>query len=151
LKEAPVLKDLQDAQTSHASPSAVRDSQLIVLARILAQVVLPTPLGPVKRNAWARWLFKMAFFRVVVICDCPTTVEKCCGLYFLAETTKFSIRLQDKKRFSALEVPENSFYLIHCLTKFKLRTESLKHILTDEIHIGPRSGHHQFKSYFVWP
>ena len=31
-----------------------------------------------------------------MIWDCPTTVEKVWGLYFLAETTKFSIRLQDK-------------------------------------------------------
>jgi len=27
---------------------------LIVLAKIRAQVVLPTPLGPQKRNAWAK-------------------------------------------------------------------------------------------------
>jgi hypothetical protein len=26
-----------------------------------------------------------------VICDCPTTVSKVCGLYFLAETTNLSI------------------------------------------------------------
>jgi len=31
----------------------------------------------------------MAFFRVVVMDDCPTTVSKVVGLYFLAETTKF--------------------------------------------------------------
>jgi hypothetical protein len=63
----------------------------MVLAKILAQVVLPTPLGPQNKKAWAKWLFKMAFFKVVVICDCPTTVLKFWGLYFLAETTKFSI------------------------------------------------------------
>jgi len=33
----------------------------------------------------------MAFFSVVVICACPTTVEKFCGLYFLAETINLSI------------------------------------------------------------
>jgi hypothetical protein len=96
LNEAPALKDLQDVQTSQASPSGVNASQLMVFAKILAHVVFPTPLGPVKRNAWAKCWFKIAFFSVVVICDCPTTVEKCWGLYFLAETTKFSIRMQDK-------------------------------------------------------
>src|SRR5687768_10320530 len=56
-----------------------------------AQVVLPTPRGPQKRKAWASWLFLIAFFRVVVICAWPTTVEKFCGLYFLAETINLSI------------------------------------------------------------
>ena len=56
-----------------------------------AQVVLPTPLGPQKRNAWASWLCLIAFLSVVVICDWPTTVSKVCGLYFLAETTNLSI------------------------------------------------------------
>lgn len=63
----------------------------MVLARIRAQVVLPTPLGPQNRNAWASWLFLIAFFKVVVICGCPTTVEKFWGLYFRAETINFSI------------------------------------------------------------
>jgi len=35
----------------------------------------------------------MAFFRVVVICDCPTTVEKSWGLYFRAETINLSIEV----------------------------------------------------------
>jgi hypothetical protein len=59
---------------------------LIVLARIRAQVVLPTPRGPQNKNACANWLFLMAFLSVVVICDCPTTVLKFCGLYLRAET-----------------------------------------------------------------
>jgi hypothetical protein len=62
--------------------------QLIVFAKILAQVVLPTPLGPQKRNAWARWLFRMLFCRVEVMFSCPTTDRKVDGLYFLAETMK---------------------------------------------------------------
>jgi hypothetical protein len=33
----------------------------------------------------------MAFLRVVVICDWPTTVEKSWGLYFLAETMNLSM------------------------------------------------------------
>jgi len=35
---------------------------------------------------------------VVVICCCPTTVEKFCGLYFLAETINFSIITTGKVR-----------------------------------------------------
>ena len=58
---------------------------------ILAQVVFPTPRGPQKRKAWASWLCLIAFLNVVVICDCPTTVSKSCGLYFLAETINFSM------------------------------------------------------------
>jgi hypothetical protein len=68
----------------------VKFVQLIVLAKMRAQVVLPTPLGPQNKNACAKWLFLMAFFKVVVICDCPTTLSKVTGLYFLADTTKFS-------------------------------------------------------------
>jgi hypothetical protein len=78
-------------QTLQASPSGVLFSQLIVLARILAQVVLPTPLGPQNKKACASWLFLIAFFKVVVMCDCPTTVLKFWGLYFLAETMNLSI------------------------------------------------------------
>jgi hypothetical protein len=63
----------------------------MVFAKILAQVVLPTPLGPQNKNACANWLFLMAFLSVVVICACPTTVLKFCGRYFLADTTKLSI------------------------------------------------------------
>src|SRR6186713_2732347 len=63
-----------------------------------AQVVLPTPLGPQKRKAWASWLCLIAFFSVVVICDCPTTVSKVCGLYFLAETTNLSILIMSEIR-----------------------------------------------------
>jgi hypothetical protein len=71
-----------------ASPSGVGLVQLMVLAKILAHVVLPTPLGPQNKNACASWLFLMAFLRVVVMCDCPTTVLKFWGLYLRAETTK---------------------------------------------------------------
>jgi hypothetical protein len=77
LKDAPALKDLQEVQISQASPSGVNESQLMVFANILAQVVFPTPLGPVKRKACAKCWFNIAFLSVVVMCDCPTTVEKC--------------------------------------------------------------------------
>jgi hypothetical protein len=38
-------------------PSACRFSQLIVLARMRAQVVLPTPRGPQNKNAWPTGYF----------------------------------------------------------------------------------------------
>ncbi len=41
-------------------------SQLMALAKILAVVVLPVPLGPENRYADASRLFLMAFIRVVV-------------------------------------------------------------------------------------
>jgi hypothetical protein len=63
--------------------------QFMVLAKIRAQVVLPTPRGPQNKNACAKWLFRIAFFKVLVIDFCPTTVSKVCGLYFLADTMKF--------------------------------------------------------------
>jgi hypothetical protein len=65
--------------------------QLIDLAMMRAQVVLPTPRGPQNKNACARILFLIAFFSVVVMAACPTTVSKVIGLYFRAETTKLSM------------------------------------------------------------
>jgi hypothetical protein len=87
------LKELQELHLLQASPSLVGFSQLMVFARILAQVVLPTPLGPQNKKACASWLFFIAFLSVVVICDCPTTVSKVWGLYFLADTMNLSILL----------------------------------------------------------
>jgi hypothetical protein len=42
-------------------------SQLIVFAKIRAQVVFPTPLGPQNKKACAKWFDLMAFFKVVVM------------------------------------------------------------------------------------
>src|SRR6218665_1202667 len=44
--EAPELKDRQDSHWSQASPLSEMLVQLMVLAKIRAQVVLPTPRGP---------------------------------------------------------------------------------------------------------
>ena len=52
-----------------------------------------------KRLALDYLLLFMAFFKVVVICACPTTVEKFCGLYFLAETINLSIAANFGKLF----------------------------------------------------
>src|ERR1700748_2504994 len=89
--DVPSLKETQEWQWLQASPSGLTFSQLMVFASIRAQVVLPTPRGPQKRKACDNCLFLMAFLRVVVICTCPTTVEKSWGLYFLAETMNLSI------------------------------------------------------------
>src|SRR6185369_11973997 len=94
-KEVPSLKEMQELHLLQASPSEVLFSQLIVFAKILAQVVLPTPLGPQNKNAWASCWFLIAFLSVVVICDWPMTVSKVCGLYFLADTMNLSMRSVD--------------------------------------------------------
>jgi hypothetical protein len=90
--EVPASNETQELHLLHASPSFVWFSQFIVFASMRAQVVLPTPLGPQNKKACASWLFFIAFFKVVVICDCPTTVEKFCGLYLRAETMNLSLR-----------------------------------------------------------
>jgi hypothetical protein len=69
--------------------------QLIVFAKMRAQVVLPTPRGPLKRYACASLLPTMAFFNVVVRASCPTTLLNVDGLYFLAETIKVSMYIRD--------------------------------------------------------
>ena len=89
--DVPLLNETQEWQVLQASPSACRLSQLMVFARIRAQVVLPTPRGPQNKKACARWLLLIAFFSVVVMCSCPTTVSNVWGRYFLAETTNFSM------------------------------------------------------------
>src|SRR4051812_9567483 len=64
LSDVPSLNETHDPHLLHASPSGVLFSQLIVFARILAQVVLPTPRGPQNKKACASWLFLIAFFNV---------------------------------------------------------------------------------------
>ena len=94
LNEALLLKLTHDSHSLHASISGVGCKQLIVLAMIRAQVVLPTPVGPQKRKACARVLFLMAFCRVEVMACCPTTLWNVAGLYLRADTMKFSICTQ---------------------------------------------------------
>jgi hypothetical protein len=67
LNDALRLKERHDSHALHGSIFSSRFRQFIVFAKIRAQVVLPTPLGPVKRNACARVLVRIAFLRVVVI------------------------------------------------------------------------------------
>lgn len=91
LKELPRAKALHESHSPQASTWACKLVQLMVLASMRAQVVLPTPRGPQNKNACASWLFFMAFFNVLVICCWPTTVSKVTGRYLRAETIKLSI------------------------------------------------------------
>ena len=91
LSEWPSSKVLQGAHWPQATRSSPRFSQLMVRARMRAQVVLPTPRGPVKRKAEAKCLLRMAFLSVSVTASWPTTVSKVAGRYLRALTTKFSI------------------------------------------------------------
>jgi hypothetical protein len=53
LSDVPASNDTQLLQVLQASPSGVGLVQLMVLAKILAHVVFPTPLGPQNKNACA--------------------------------------------------------------------------------------------------
>ena len=65
----------------------------MVFAKIRAHVVFPTPRGPQKRYECASLPLTIALFKVLVSADCPTTERNVDGLYFLAETMKFSMYL----------------------------------------------------------
>ena len=80
------LKATQDSHWLQASPSAVGVMQLIVLAKIRAQVVFPTPRGPQNKYAWASFWVAIAFFSVVVSARCPTTDSNVEGRYLRADT-----------------------------------------------------------------
>ena len=56
-------------------------SLFIVEAKTLAVVVLPTPLGPEKRNACASLFIEIALFSVCVIWLWPTIWSKDLGLH----------------------------------------------------------------------
>jgi hypothetical protein len=88
LNDRDSLNDLHDSHLSQASVSAERLKQFNVLAKMRAQVVFPTPLGPQNKYACAVWPVLMAFFSVLVTEGCPTTVSKLTGRYFLADTMK---------------------------------------------------------------
>jgi hypothetical protein len=99
----PSAKALQLSHSPQASPSGVGLVQLMTLAKIRAQVVLPTPRGPQKRYAWASFPLATAFFSVVVRACCPTTASNDEGRYFLAETiyskmiTNYELQITDAK------------------------------------------------------
>ena len=85
-KEAPELKLKQDSHLSQASVSFVLCVQLIVFAKILAVVVFPTPLIPVKMNAWANLPLLRELLNVLTSESCPISSLKSFGLYLRAKT-----------------------------------------------------------------
>ena len=94
LKALDSLKDRQDSQALQGSDSGPGSVQLMVFAKIRAQVVFPTPRGPQNKYACPRWFFRIAFLSVPVMGACPTTEAKVSGRYFRAETIKLSMRLK---------------------------------------------------------
>jgi len=60
--------------------------QFKALAIILAVVVFPTPLIPVKRNAWANLPLLRALLKVLTSVSCPINSLKSFGLYLRAKT-----------------------------------------------------------------
>ncbi len=89
--DVPELNARHESHSLQASPSGVRCSQLMVLANMRAQEVLPTPREPQNRYECARRFVATAFFSVAVSDFCPTTEANVAGRYFLAETKYFSI------------------------------------------------------------
>ena len=61
-------------------------TQFNALAIILAVVVLPTPLMPVKRKAWASLPLLSEFLNVLTSESCPINSLKSLGLYLRAKT-----------------------------------------------------------------
>ena len=61
---------------------ATRPSQLMAFARILAELVLPNPFGPVNKNAWGiSFAERIEVKRVRT--DSKSSSDIFCGLYFL--------------------------------------------------------------------
>jgi hypothetical protein len=84
--DLPSWKETQDSQWPQGSISGPGEEQLIILAKIRAVVVFPTPLGPAKRYAWASCPLLIELDRVLAILSWPISVSKESGLYFLADT-----------------------------------------------------------------
>ena len=80
------LNAVHDSHWLQASCVEVGFWQLIVLANMRAQVVLPTPRGPQNRYACANLPWRIELRRVSVSACCPTTLSNVVGLYFRAET-----------------------------------------------------------------
>jgi hypothetical protein len=89
-RKFPLLIDKHGEQLSQISkdgsflfPSAI---QFSALAIILAVVVLPTPLIPVNKKAWANLPLFKALLKVVTRLSCPISSLKLFGLYLRAKT-----------------------------------------------------------------
>src|SRR5438270_13312850 len=86
-------------QTPHGSEVGPF-SQFSARARIRADVVLPHPRGPVKRNACATRPVLSALTRVRTTCSWPVRSWKRCGRYLRART-RYGVVIGDS-RFPAL-------------------------------------------------
>jgi hypothetical protein len=86
----------------------------MAFAKILAQVVFPTPLGPQNKNDCANLPLDSAFFSVSETCSCPTTSVKRKGLYFRAETIKFSITANVRILAANKNQKYFNFWMIEC-------------------------------------
>ena len=84
--ERPSLKDTQDSHSPQGSMSGPGLEQFIILAKMRAVVVLPTPRGPQNRYACASCPLFMELDSVFAIVSWPISVSKESGLYFLADT-----------------------------------------------------------------
>ena len=89
-RKFPLFIDLQGEHSLHISkvgsflfPS---ETQLRALAIILAVVVLPTPLIPVKRKAWANLPLLREFLKVFTSVSWPMSSLKSFGRYLRAKT-----------------------------------------------------------------
>jgi hypothetical protein len=73
------------AQTPHGSAVGPL-TQLSAFATSRAEVVFPTPRGPVNRKACASCPLLSALESVRTTCSCPAISAKVCGRYFRART-----------------------------------------------------------------
>ena len=78
--------DKQESHLLHGSPFT-KFSQFRAFVNILAKEVFPTPLVPVKRNAWWFESFFREFCKALTTWSWPTTSEKVYGLHVLARNT----------------------------------------------------------------
>src|SRR5512145_912461 len=72
-------------------------AQFSARARILANVVFPTPRVPEKRYAWWILPIEIALARARVTCPCPTTSSNPLGRHFLASAS-YAMRLRSPPR-----------------------------------------------------
>ena len=84
----PLLEAASNSKTLKLRSACSVVNPLMALAKMRAQVVLPTPRGPQKRYAWAICPDSMLWRSVSVMDFWPTTVSHVVGRYFRAETRK---------------------------------------------------------------
>ena len=99
------------ASSSNMLYSKFSSKSFIFLARILAQDVLPTPLGPQNKRAWGIFWLSIAFDNVFTIASCPIISLKSLGLYSEADDIdEFSIN-NKYKNWKKLLTNSYSFFI----------------------------------------